>query len=559
MKRSSQLTVVSAFICALALLASGCGSGGSSTNTEDAEQSSSSESSNNAVVSVRGCEPANPLIPSSTAESCGGQVVDAINSKLVRFDGQGKAHNDLASEIKGNDDMSQYRITLADGRKFSDGTPITAKSFTRAWSWSANVSNGQLSASFFSNIKGFDDLQRQGAPADAQFSGLKVIDDKTFTVDLSSPSSTFPIQVGYTAFAPLPESFYKDPKAYGENPVSSGPYQFESWQHNAMIKLRKNNEYGGEVKIQNGGIDYKVYTDLGSAYSDVQAGNLDVIDRIPTSAVKTFMTDSMVQSYNKPGSSLQMFTIPAAMEHFGQDQEGRLRRQAISMAIDRKMLIDKVLGGLGVQPTDFTAPAIPGYSKDLKGSENLKYNAKKAREYWAKADAISKWPADRSFRMLYNVDGGSKDFYDGMANSIKNTLGIKAEATPVPTFSEFRGNIKKRLYTDAAFRSSWSPDYPSPESYLMSNFAGSAADGNGSNDGDYRNPKFDALLKQAAKAKDTDEANRLFQQAEEILLQDMPAVPLYYGNNNGASAKKVHGMRLGWDGYPIFPELSKDQ
>ena len=559
MKKSSQLTVASAAICALALLASGCGSGGSSTNTEGAEQSSSSQPSNNAVVSVRGCEPANPLIPSSTAESCGGQVVDAINSKLIRFDDQGKAHNDLAAEIKGNDDMSQYKVTLVDGRKFSDGTPITAKSFTRAWSWSANASNGQLNASFFSDIKGFDDLQKQGVPADAQFSGLKVIDDKTFTVDLISPSSTFPIQVGYTSFAPLPESFYKDPKAYGENPVSSGPYTFESWQHNAMIRLRKNNDYGGEVKVQNGGIDYKVYTDLNSAYSDVQAGNLDVIDRIPTSAVKTFMTDSMVQSYNKPGSTLQMFTIPATMEHFGQDQEGHLRRLAISMAIDRKMLIDKVLGGLGVQPTDFTAPTIPGYAKDLKGSDNLKYNARKAKEYWAKADAISKWPADKSFQMLYSSDGGAKDFYDGMANSIKNTLGIKAEATPVPTFSEFRGNIKKRLYADAAFRSSWSPDYPSPESYLMSNFASSAADGNGSNDGDYKNPKFDALLKQAAKAKDTDEANRLFQQAEEILLQDMPAVPLYYGNNIGASAKKVHGMRLGWDGYPIFSELSKDQ
>ncbi len=558
MKKGSKLTLVSATICALALLASGCGSG-SSTNTEGAEQSSGSRSSNNAVVSVHGCEPAQPLIPSNTVESCGGQVVDAINSRLVRFDDQGKAHNDLASEIKGNDDMSQYKVTLVDGRKFSDGTPITAKSFTRAWSWAANVNNGQLNASFFANIKGFDDLQKQGVPADAQFSGLKVIDDKTFTVDLISPSSTFPIQVGYGAFAPLPESFYKDPKAYGENPVSSGPYKFESWQHNAMVKLRKNSDYGGEVKVQNGGIDYKVYTDMGSAYSDVQAGNLDVIDRIPTSAVKTFMTDSMVQSYNKPGSGLQMFTIPTAMEHFGQDQEGHLRRQAISMAIDRKMLIDKVLGGLGVQPTDFTAPTIPGYAKHLKGSDNIKYNAKRAKEYWAKADAISKWPADRSFRMLYNADGGSKDFYDGMANSIKNTLGIKAEATPVPTFSEFRGNIKKRLYNDAAFRSSWSPDYPSPESYLMSNFASSAADGNGSNDGDYKNPKFDSLLKQAAMAKDTNEANKFFQQAEEILLQDMPAVPLYNPTNNGASAKKVHGMRLGWDGYPIFAELSKDQ
>ena len=556
MKKGSQLTLVSATICALALLASGCGGG---SDTKGAQQSSSSQSSNDTVISVHGCEPAKPLIPSNTVESCGGQVVDAINSKLVRFDDQGKAHNDLASEIKGNDDMTQYKVTLVDGRKFSDGTPITAKSFTQAWSWAANVNNGQLASSFFANIKGYDDLQKQGAPADGQLSGLKVVDDKTFTVDLSSPSSTFPIQVGYTAFAPLPESFYKDTKAYGENPVSSGPYKFDSWQHNAMVKLRKNTTYKGDVKVQNGGIDFKVYTDVAAAYSDVQAGNLDAIDTIPTSAQKTFMTDNLVQGYNKPGSVLQMFTIPTTMEHFGQNEEGHLRRQAISMALDRKMLIDKVLGGLGVQPTDFTAPAIPGYSKNLKGSDNLKYNAKKAKEYWAKADAISKWPADKSFQMVYNADGGAKDFYDGMANSIKNTLGIKAIATPVPTFSEFRGNVNKRAYNDAAFRSAWSPDYPSPESYLLSNFASSAADGNGSNDGDYKNPKFDDLLKQAAKAKNTDEANKLFQQAEEILLQDMPAVPLYYANNKGASAKNVQGLTLRWNSYPNFAELSKKQ
>ena len=554
MKKGSQLTPVSATICALALLASGCGSG---SDTKGAQQSSSSQSGNNTVVSIRGCEPAQPLIPSNTVESCGGSIADAINSKLVRFDDHGKAHNDLASEIKADDDMTQYKVTLADGRKFSDGTPITAKSFTKAWSWAANVNNGQLGSSFFANIKGYDDVQKEGAPADAQLSGLKVVDDKTFTVDLSSPSSTFPIQVGYTSFAPLPDSFYKDTKAYGENPVSSGPYKFDSWQHNTMVKLRKNTSYTGDVKIQNGGIDYKIYTDIGSAYADVQAGNLDAIDTIPTSAQKTFMTDSLVKGYNKPGSVLQMFTIPTTMEHFGQDQEGHLRRQAISMALDRKMLIDKVLGGLGVQPTDFTAPTIPGYSKNLKGSDNLKYDAKKAKDAWAKADAISQWPADKSFQLVYNADGGAKDFYDGMANSIKNTLGIKAVATPVPTFSEFRGNVNKRAYKDAAFRSAWSPDYPSPESYLLSNFASSAADGNGSNDGDYKNPKFDDLLKQAAKAKNTDEANKLFQQAEEILLQDMPAVPLYYSNNKGASAKNVQGLVMRWDGHANLAELSK--
>ncbi|MCT6810685.1 MAG: ABC transporter substrate-binding protein, partial [Bifidobacterium sp.] len=204
MKKGSQLTLVSATICALALLASGCGGG---SDTKGAQQSSSSQSGNNTVVSVHGCEPAKPLIPSNTVESCGGQVVDAINSKLVRFDDKGKPVNEIAKQIKANEDNTQYTVTINDGWKFSDGTPVTAQSFTKAWSWAANIANKQLGSSFFANIKGYDDLQKDGTPSDAQLSGLKVIDDKTFTVDLTSPSSTFPIQVGYTAFAPLPESF----------------------------------------------------------------------------------------------------------------------------------------------------------------------------------------------------------------------------------------------------------------------------------------------------------------------------------------------------------------
>ena len=553
MKKQSALTIAGAGLCVMALTLGACGGSGGS----DSSAKGTNGGSSNAVISVFNPEPANPLIPSMTNEVGGGNPIDVMFSKLVRFDDKGKPANEIAKQIKANEDNTQYTVTINDGWKFSDGTPVTAQSFTKAWSWASNIANKQLGSSFFANIKGYDDLQKEGTPGDAQLSGLKVIDDKTFTVDLTSPSSTFPIQVGYTAFAPLPESFYKDTKAFGEKPVTVGPYKFQSWEHNKAIKLVKDPSYKGGIKVKNGGIEFRAYTDATAAYRDVQAGNLDVLDTLPASARKTFQTDNTVQAINDPGSVIQMFTIPTYMKHFGQDQEGKLRRQAISMSIDRPTIIKKVLSGTAKEVHDFTAPVIPGYSTSIKGSDVLKYNPSKAKELWAEANKISPWGEGDTFKIAYNADGAHKEIYDAVTNSIKNALGIQAAGNPLPTFSEFRSNVQNRKFTDSAFRSGWQPDYPSPESYLSSNFASSAANGNGSNDGDYKNPEFDELMDKAASAKSIDEANKIYQQSEEMLFRDLPAVPLYYQNSNGVAAKNIKGFSFTWKGTPAYYNLSK--
>ena len=553
MKKQSALTIAGAGLCVMALTLGACGgSGGSGSSAKGTNGGSS-----NAVISVFNPEPANPLIPSMTNEVGGGNPIDVMFSKLVRFDDKGKPANEIAKQIKANEDNTQYTVTINDGWKFSDGTPVTAQSFTKAWSWASSIANKQLGSSFFANIKGYDDLQKEGTPSDAQLSGLKVIDDKTFTVDLTSPSSTFPIQVGYTAFAPLPESFYKDTKAFGEKPVTVGPYKFQSWEHNKAIKVVKDPAYKGGIKVKNGGVEFRSYTDATAAYRDVQAGNLDVLDTLPASARKTFQTDNTVQAINDPGSVIQMFTIPTYMKHFGQDQEGKLRRQAVSMSIDRATIIKKVLSGTAKEVHDFTAPVIPGYSTDIKGSDVLKYNPTKAKELWAEANKISPWGEGDTFKIAYNADGAHKEIYDAVTNSIKNALGIQAAGNPLPTFSEFRSNVQNRKFTDSAFRSGWQPDYPSPESYLSSNFASSAANGNGSNDGDYKNPEFDELMDKAASAKNIDEANKIYQQSEELLFRDLPAVPLYYQNSNGVAAKNIKGFSFTWKGTPAYYNLSK--
>lgn len=539
-----------AMACSMAMLLSACG-GSSNSNAASGDTAGAN------IIYAYNSEPQNPLIPSNTNETGGGKPGDLLFSRLVSFDKDGKASNEVAESITPNDDATQYTIKLKSGWKFTDGTPVTAESFTKAWSYAANAKNAQKASSFFSTIKGYDDLQADGLKGDEQLSGLKVVDDTTFTVDLNQSDSVFPIKVGYLAFAPLPESFYKDTKAFGEKPVGNGPYKLDHWDHNKEIALVKNPDYKGNEDVKNDGVTFKVYTDDQAAYRDIQSNNgaLDVMESVPAAFTKTFKSDKKVQPYSEAGSVIQTFTIPSTLDHFKNDEEGQLRRQAISMAINRQQIIDKVLNGIGTPAVDFTSPKTPGYSDSLKGSENLKFDAAKAKELWAKADAISKFDGQLTFS--YNADGGAKPIYDAVVNQLKNNLGIDAATNPIPTFQEFRDAITNRQMT-GAFRTGWQPDYPSAENYLWQLYSSAAADGKGSNDGDYKNPDFDALCLQAAAAKSTDEANKLYQQAQEILLKDLPAIPLYYSNASGVASLSVKsGFGMDWQNLPTYNEMSK--
>ena len=509
------------------------------------------------IVRVYGCEPQNPLIPTDTNEVCGGNPETLLFSELIGFDAKGNPKNEVADSIEANGDNTEYTIKLKKGWKFTDGTEVKAENFTRAWSYGANAANAQLGASSFTPIQGFEDLQKDGLKGDEQLSGLTVVDDYTFTVKLNAPSSVFKTMLGYSGYAPLPDSFFDDPKAFGENPVGNGAYKFDSWDHNQSIKLSKNPDYKGSFPAKNDGVWFMVYTDPQPAYADVEAGNLDSMDTVPTSALSTFESDDQVQAVNEPGNVSQSFTFAANQKHFSLDDEGRLRRAAVSMAIDREQIIDKVSNGTNTPAVDFTAPLIPGYSESVPGNEVLQYNPDKAKELWEQANQIAPWGDDESFDIAYNADGGGKDIYDAICNSIHNTLGIKSQATPYPTFSEMRDDITDRKIT-TAFRSGWQPDYPSAYSYLYSLYDSESADGKGSNDGDYKNPEFDALIDKANTESSDDAAKQDYQQAQEILFKDLPAVPLWYANNKGVAAKNVKGFTLTWQGIEDYRNMTKE-
>lgn len=544
MKRTFTRLAAPLAVAALALTA--CSSGGSG-GSGDATGGATGEATGGVVV-ANGTEPQNPLIPTNTNEVGGGKIVDLVFAGLMYYDKDGKTQLDMAEAIE-TEDHQTFTVKLKKDQKFSDGSPVTAKSFVDAWNQGARENH--LSSYFFEPIKGFP----EGEEKVEAMEGLKVVDDNTFTIELKQPESDFELRLGYSAFFPLPEGGIGDAgkiDSFGKAPIGNGPYMLDgegAWEHDVAIKLVPNPEYDGPRKAKNGGIEFKFYAKQDAAYNDLLSGVLDVLDGVPDSAYGTFDKELSGRSINQPSAKFQSFTIPSRLKHF-EGEEGSLRKQAVSMAINRQEICDTIFQKTRTPAKDFTSPVIAGWDENAAGNEVLNFDPEKAKELWAKADAISPW--DGKLELAYNSDGGHQAWVDAAMNSVKNTLGIEAVGKPYPDFKSLRKEVTDRKI-ETAFRTGWQADYPS-----LANFLGPLyATGAGSNDGDYSNPEFDALLKKAAAAGSVEEGNKLLMDAQAVLFKDLPAIPLWYSNVTGGYSENVNNVEFGWNSVPLYEEITK--
>lgn len=524
-------------------LAACSGGGDANSNASGSNASGIAAGSSTGIISTNGSEPQNPLIPANTNETGGGRILDAIFAGLVYYDASGATHMEMAESIEPNEDSTVWTVKLKEGQKFSDGSEVKAHNFVDAWKKGA--SEAMLSSYFFEPIAGSDD---EGA---GDLTGLEVVDDYTFTITLKAPAADFSQRLGYAAYFPLPDSTLEDMETGGEQPVGNGPYMVAEggWEHNAQIHLIPNPEYKGDNVAKNGGVDIIFYSSLDAAYQDLLSGNLDVLDALPDSAFATYEADLSGRSVNQPAAIFQSFAIPSSLEHFS-GEEGNLRRQAISYAIDRDTITDTIFSGTRTPTKDFTSPVVDGYNDSVPGSEVLTYNADKAKELWAKADAISPWSG--TFSIAYNSDGGHQAWVDAVTNSVKNTLGIDAVGAPYPDFKSLRSEVTNRTIT-SAFRTGWQADYPGKYNFLAPIYGTGA----GSNDTDYSSAEFDGLLQQAASASSNDEANSILDKAQEVLFKDLPVIPLWYSNVVGGWSENVDNVVFGWNSVPIYNEITK--
>ena len=553
MQFSRKRARLAAPLLVLALGATACG--GSSDNGDgDAADSGNAD----AIITVNGSEPQNGLLPANTNETGGGRIMKMLFTGLIDYAADGKPVNEVADSIESPDGQT-FTIKIKDGWKFTNGEAITAKTFVDSWNFGALVTNKQLNSFFFEPIEGYaavnppdptpdntdDPLPK---PTAQTLSGLKVVDDKTFTVKLTAPQASFPLRLGYTAFFPLPSAALKDPKGFGEKPVGNGPYMMDgAWEHKVQIKTKKNPDYQGTRKPKNGGITLKFYQTIDSGYQDLLANTVDVLDDIPASALPTLEKDLGDRAINQPKGVFQSFTFPLYDKKF-QGPNAPKVRQAISMAIDRPTITKAIFYGTRTPAKDFSSPVInPGYDESICG-EICTFQPEKAKALLAEAGGL---PGNK-MTIAYNNDSSHKPWVDATCNSIKNTLGIDCQGKPYPDFKSLRDPITKKKM-DSAFRTGWQMDYPSLDNFLAPIYAKGA----GSNDGLYDNPEFDALLKKGDTAPSTDEAIKHYQEAEKLLVRDMPAIPLWYSNATGGHAETVSNVKFDVFGVPIYTDITK--
>ena len=528
---------LSAVLLTLALGAAACGGGG-----DDSGSDSGAKGASGGTFSYTLTNPENPLVPGNTSESEGSQIISALFTMLVNYDVEtSKAEFDGVAESIKSDDSTNWTIKLKDGWKFHDGTPVDAESFVSAWNYTALSTNAQGGSYFYENVEGYKDLQAElgpdkktvvKEPVSKALSGLKVVDPKTFTVKLSAPFAQYPITLGYGAFAPLPKAFFADPEAFGTKPIGNGPFKAdEAFRQDVGFKLTRFDDYGGE-KAKADAVDIKVIPDVNTAYTEVQAGGLDILDTVPAEVIASAPGEFGKRFIERESSTFTYMGFPTYDPRY-QDKKVR---QAFSMAIDRPAITKAIFNGTREPAYSVVSPVVDGSRKDA--CKYCKYDPAAAKKLLAETGFDTSKPID----LWFNAGASHDAWVTAVGNQLRENLGITYVLKGDLKFGEYLPVGRGKKFT-GPFRLGWSMDYPSPQNYLEPLYT-EAALPPGSNTAFYVNPAFDKKVKDGNSAKTNEEAIKIYQQAEDILLEDMPIMPMFFGKLQAVHSPKVSNVKF---------------
>jgi ABC-type oligopeptide transport system substrate-binding subunit len=533
-KRNSSLVATA---IAAAMLMTACGGG----DDESSEEGGDSAAQSGGSFSIYIGQPENPLIPGNTNETEGGQVVDSLFTGLVQYDPETNepVFNGVAESIE-SDDATTWTVTLNDGWTFHDGSPVNAESFVNAWNYTAYSPNAQGNSYFFSNVVGYDELQAPtdaegnpaGDPAADAMSGLRVIDDLTFEVELSSPYAQWPTATGYTAFFPLPEAFYDDPDAFGEQPIGNGPFKAdEPFVPDQGITLTRYDDYAGEDKANADEVTYAVYAELETAYTDLQGGNVDIIDTLPPDAIPSAADEFGDRAIETVQGDITSLGFPTYDARYA---DPRVRR-AISMAIDREAITEAIFNGTRQPATSFINPVVAGHRDDA--CDVCELNVDEANALLDEAGFDRSQPIE----LWSNGGAGHEAWVEALGNQLRTNLGVEFTLRMELDFSEFLP-LRDAKGMTGPFREGWIMDYPIAENFLGPLYGTAAQAPAGSNTTFYGNPEFDALIQEGNGAETDEDAIAAYQAAEDLLIADLPSAPLWYRVNIGAHSENVQNV-----------------
>ncbi len=508
----------------VALLATACGGGNDPKNDGVGQGKAGGE------FSVYIGEPEH-LIPQNTNETAGAEVLNALFTPLVEYDAKTaeQTFEGAIAESITSEDQKNWTIKIKDGWSFHNGEKVDAASYVRGWNAGAYGPNAYGNSYFFENIQGYGDLQADKGkqPQKKEMTGLKVVDDRTISVTLNEPFSQFPLTLGYTAFYPLPKAFEADPKAFEEHPIGNGPFQMDGdWKHNQQIRVKRYDNYAGD-KAKADAVTFRIYSNINTAYNDLLAGNLDIMDSLPPERLGSARQQFGDRFIQRSSSSFTYIGFPLYDPKF---RDPRLR-QAMSMAIDREAIIKAIFNNSFRPAKSIVSPVVAGARENPCG-EACEYNPAKAKELFQAAGGFN-----GPLTLWFNSGSGHEKWMEAVSNQLRQNLGIADIKFKSLEFAQYLDLLDNEKVT-GPFRLGWVMDYPSPQNYLQPIYSTTGS----SNNFGYSNKQVDQLIQQGNAASDVQAGIDFYHQAEDIILKDMPNIPMWFGQVQGAHSDKVQNV-----------------
>lgn len=438
----------------------------------------------------------------ATTRSSGDKM---LYSGLFSFDPQLKLTPDLVESWTVREGTI-FTFKLRENARFHDGRPVTAQDVIYSWERAvASETQSDTVMTYLGDIQGVAEMNAGNAD---HISGLRAIDDHTLEVIIDEPKPYFLAKLTYpTAFIVDRANVESGPDWY-KHPNGTGPYKLIEWTaRTEMVYERNEDFYLGAPAIRY--VVIQLYTGIPIRLyetDDVDIAGVYWYDVARVTNPKEPMHKELMTGVDLCTYFMEFDTTQPPFDDIKV-------RQAFSLAVDRRKYVDVIYEGASLPASGLYPPGLPGRREGLAGQE---YDPAAAKALLAESEYASAFP----IVLLTNIGYGSYISADiaALADMWKRTLGITIRVEniqPERYYDELEAGNRGQIWS-----SSWCADYPDPENFADVLFHS----GSGYNEGGYSNPALDALLESARTESDPAERIRLYQQVEDLIIADVPAL-----------------------------------
>lgn len=464
---------------------------------------------------------------------------------LMRFTPDFVAVPWLAEKVESNAEGSVWTFRLRKDAKWSNGDPVTAHDF--AWSWKRQLDPATAApySAFLYDLKNGEAFNK-GQVKDPNEVGVKALDDHTLQATLEGPRSYFPALVGY--FAALPAhrpSVEKHGEKWTEpaNIVTNGPWVLESWDHNKQFTLKKNPHYFDRDKITLERVINPIIP-RASGFLPYENNEVDYA-LVPQGDLRRLQADPRVSKevtrYFFPGT---FYLVPQVTKP---PFDNLKVRQAMSHAIDRKIIAERVSQGFGIPAHAMTPPGIPGYFDDEALKQVQRFDPKLAMESLKGTpyEGGKNWP--KIVMSMRDEPYAAKPMAEGVQAMLREVLNMPTELEVLEP-RVFRERLWKQDLQLVWIR--WFQDFPDPHNEYFDTFYGKRTTGKRQA---WANDEFDDLISKARGELDTAKRLAMYRKAEEVLQKDVGYIPVVWTVRYVAFKPWVKGLPRNKEGH-IIPD-----